>query len=325
MWLLPNISEIKRHHYVTISLLLTISIVSVMSILFHGRITFDYLVTGAVASVLVSFFVISANVLYQKTIEEQNLKLSEEEKRLSEILNEKNEVLSIVAHDIRNHLNAITINCSYLELESKADEVLNREEILEASTDILESVSRIDKIAESLIKANRLESGSVDLSSHSFDLGLIIPSLADRFSNASSRKDILIHWAASDGMLIHANEDATLEVLENLVSNAIKFSPREKNIWIRSNDTATAVQIEVQDEGPGLTPEDQTKLFEKYAKLSPNPTGGEESIGLGLSIAKKLVELMNGRIWCESTAGQGASFFMELPKNKTEHREPQGD
>ena len=71
--------------------------------------------------------------------------------------------------------------------------------------------------------------------------------------------------------------------------------------------------MEVQDEGPGLSAEDQKKLFGKFARLSAKPTGGEHSTGLGLSIVKKMVEAMNGKVWCESELGRGATFIVEFP------------
>jgi signal transduction histidine kinase len=71
--------------------------------------------------------------------------------------------------------------------------------------------------------------------------------------------------------------------------------------------------VEVQDEGPGLSAEDQKKLFGKFARLSAKPTGGEHSTGLGLSIVKKMVEAMNGKVWCESELGRGATFIVEFP------------
>ncbi|MFN5310645.1 MAG: sensor histidine kinase, partial [Candidatus Kapaibacterium sp.] len=84
-----------------------------------------------------------------------------------------------------------------------------------------------------------------------------------------------------------------------------------------------SVWIAVQDEGPGLTEDDKQKLFKKYTRLSAKPTGGEHSTGLGLSITKKLVEGMNGRIWCESVHGHGAAFIVELPEPNAEKKVPQ--
>src|SRR5207247_7892893 len=108
------------------------------------------------------------------------------------------------------------------------------------------------------------------------------------------------------------DRNVTVQVLENLVSNAIKYSPPGKNIFARLRAVEDAARCEVQDEGPGLSAEDQKKLFGKFARLSAKPTGGEPATGLGLSIVKKMVEAMNGRVWCESEPGRGATFVVVL-------------
>ena len=146
-----------------------------------------------------------------------------------------------------------------------------------------------------------------------------------------------------------------MQVLDNLISNAVKYSPHGKNVFVRvkssssslvlgrednhssfvighwsggerqantlmTNDQLTNDQwlrIEVQDEGLGISEDDMKKLFGKFARLSSRPTGGEHSTGLGLSIVKKMVEAMNGRVWCESEPGKGATFIVEMPKNET--------
>jgi signal transduction histidine kinase len=104
-----------------------------------------------------------------------------------------------------------------------------------------------------------------------------------------------------------------VQVLENLVSNAVKYSPPGKDIFVRLKKMPDAVRCEVQDEGPGLSAEDQKKLFGKFARLSAKPTGGEHATGLGLSIVKKMVEAMNGQVWCESEPGRGALFIVQFP------------
>ena len=97
------------------------------------------------------------------------------------------------------------------------------------------------------------------------------------------------------------------------MSNAVKYSPPGKNIHVRLKKLPEVIRCEVQDEGPGLSAEDQKKLFGKFARLSAKPTGGEHATGLGLSIVKKLVEAMNGQVWCESEPGEGAKFVVQLP------------
>jgi len=97
-----------------------------------------------------------------------------------------------------------------------------------------------------------------------------------------------------------------------LLSNAIKFSPPNKNIFVETENGQDKIRIVVRDEGPGLTEEDMKLVFQKYQQLSARPSSGEDSSGLGLYLTKQYVEAMNGTVWCESKPGQGASFIIEF-------------
>ncbi len=102
-------------------------------------------------------------------------------------------------------------------------------------------------------------------------------------------------------------------VLDNLLSNAMKFSPPGKQIILAAKGEPDSVVVSVCDEGPGLSQEEQAQLFKPGVQLSPKPTAGEPSTGYGLAVAKKLVDQLGGQIWCESTPGRGACFFVRLP------------
>jgi signal transduction histidine kinase len=106
---------------------------------------------------------------------------------------------------------------------------------------------------------------------------------------------------------------AVAAVLDNLLSNAIKYSPPGKRIWTQVRRDQDSVVCGVQDEGPGLSQEEQARLFQRGVRLSPVPTGGEPSTGYGLAVAKELSERLRGAIWCVSTPGQGACFLFRLP------------
>jgi signal transduction histidine kinase len=104
-------------------------------------------------------------------------------------------------------------------------------------------------------------------------------------------------------------------VLDNLISNAIKFSPPKKKVSAVLRRDCDHVECLIQDEGPGFTEADRARMFHRYARLSARPTGGEPSTGLGLSIAKKLVQAMNGGLICQSAPGQGTTFILRFPIN----------
>jgi signal transduction histidine kinase len=103
-------------------------------------------------------------------------------------------------------------------------------------------------------------------------------------------------------------------VLENLFSNAVKYSPPGKVIWVQVCRDPAGVVCSVRDEGPGLSPEDQAQLFQRGVRLGPQPTGGEPSTGFGLAVAKEFIERLGGTIWCESLAGQGSCFSVRVPR-----------
>ncbi|MDX2130334.1 MAG: ATP-binding protein [Chloroherpetonaceae bacterium] len=109
------------------------------------------------------------------------------------------------------------------------------------------------------------------------------------------------------------------EVFDNLVSNAIKYSPKGRKIGVSCQKHSTdsmkeCIRIEIKDDGQGLTEEDKEKLFGKFQRLSAQPTGGESSTGLGLSIVKQIVEMHGAKVWAESEGkDKGATFIVELP------------
>ena len=102
-------------------------------------------------------------------------------------------------------------------------------------------------------------------------------------------------------------------IADNLLSNAIKFSPPQKQVAVSVREKAGAVEISVKDEGPGISPDDRGKLFQKYQRLTSRPTGGETSTGLGLYLIHAMVNKMKGEILCESEEGHGATFTVRLP------------
>ncbi len=103
------------------------------------------------------------------------------------------------------------------------------------------------------------------------------------------------------------------QVIDNLFSNAIKFSPHDLNIYVTSEMNNNMVKVSVRDEGPGISKEDQSRLFGEFQRLAAQPTDGEKSTGLGLSIVKKIVEAHGGTISVVSKLGEGATFSFKLP------------
>ena len=119
---------------------------------------------------------------------------------------------------------------------------------------------------------------------------------------------------ASDVPLVRTDRVLVAAILDNLLSNAVKYSPPDKHVWVHVQGDRGGAMCSVRDEGPGLTGEEQARLFRPGVRLGPVPSAGEDSSGYGLAIAKRFVEQLGGEIRCTSTPGQGATFAFGLPR-----------
>ncbi len=240
-----------------------------------------------------------------------NASLVEANQYLTNLNEEKTEILSIAAHDLKNPLQSIIMNS---DLVLRYYSRMSKEKVLESSRINLTTARRINEIITNLLDIHVIESGKLHLNIQEVDLNAIARDVAEQYRMPASNKDISINVQATDRPLrALADSHRTHEVLDNIISNAVKYSSHGKRIDVRVKAIESAVRVEVQDQGPGFTTADKEKLFEKFARLSARPTGGESSTGLGLSIVKRLTEAMEGRVWCESERGFGACFIVELP------------
>lgn len=225
--------------------------------------------------------------------------------------NEKSEILGVVAHDLQNPLTSILLSGEIL-----ANLVETRH--FERIPHIVDNVNAVAKgmleIVRNLLNVNLLESGALRLRPETFDIAPLLYQAVEQYMASARVKNIRLHFhSGAANSMVYADSQAVARVIDNLLSNAVKYSPHGKNVFIRLASSNTNVRVEVQDEGAGISADDRKKLFVKFARLSARPTGGEYSTGLGLSIVKKLVDAMNGRVWSESELGKGATFIVELP------------
>lgn len=259
----------------------------------------------------------------EKKVEERTIQLSESNQELKkayhrvlELNQEKNEFLGIAAHDLKNPLTAIG---SFAEI-LKTDKELDQEQFDDFLDEIIKASKRMFSIVTNLLDVNAIEQGKLNVKMTDVSLQLVVDEVTAQFSEALQKKRIeIIQSQLTNNFIVHADFNITLQVVQNILSNAIKFSPTDKKIFItiRDSEDSLSKEISIKDEGPGLTENDKKKLFQKFAKLSARPTGGEHSTGLGLSIVKKLVEMMNGSIRVESEHGKGAEFIISFPKSNS--------
>lgn len=257
-------------------------------------------------------------------LQQANDSLNEKNSQLLTLNNEKNEFLGIAAHDLKNPLGSIKLLTAVINEHSKKvgdSNVSNWSEL------ILNTTEQMLEMTTNLLDINAIEQGTVHLELHALNCSHLLREVIQAHNYRAESKNIKLHYSPpSKSIFAKADENAFLQVIDNLLSNAIKYSPLGKNIYI-GIDTASSddsikkniVKISIQDEGQGLTNEDKQKIFGKFARLSAQPTGGEHSTGLGLSIVKRMVERMNGSVYCVSDYGNGATFIVELPLAEAEY------
>jgi len=238
-----------------------------------------------------------------------HLELKHARQRLREMNDEKNEFMGIAAHDLRSPLNVIKGYAEML-LEDDTLEAGHADTIRRMHS----AAGRMVGMVQNLLDVNRIERGEMTINLEPTEWGALIATVVEAQRPHASAKQQTIHLErATQAPTVLMDAQVMVQVLENLVSNAVKYSPAGKQIFVSLRQLPTAVRCEVRDEGPGISAEDQTKLFGKFARLSAKPTGGENSTGLGLSIVKRMVEAMAGKVWCESEPGRGATFIVEFP------------
>ena len=223
---------------------------------------------------------------------------------------EKNRFISMAAHDLNNPLTTV-----YLLTESlrrRDDNLLPAQK--EKLSLMQESVNRIVSMVKNLLNVSRIEEGKTEVNYEWETPDEVVFSTLSRFEELASQKNLsLVFRSGIEGREVLTDKHILMEILENLISNAIKFSPADKNIYVRLNYYGNEWELEVEDEGQGIKEEEMGKLYQRFQKLSTRPTAGESSTGLGLSIVKDYVETLNGNIRCESQWQKGTKFIVGFP------------
>ncbi len=276
-----------------------------------------------ILSTISIFMLITIVVMYQKrnkqkdqieiqrqNIELKNLQLEKRNEHLLALDEEKNNLIKILAHDLRTPISHVQGLAQLLTLE--ADKLTAEQQ--EMVRKITESAQRSNKMITNILDVDGLENNRVKMFLEPVNLNNIILQVVKSFEKQAARKNIDLNFSADKTVTIKGDPLFLTQIYENLISNAIKFSPQQKAVNIYFEVLVNKVRVIVEDFGPGLTPEDLQQAFKKFAKLSARPTAGESSTGLGLSIVKKYVEMMDGVVWCESTPNKVTRFITEFDK-----------
>lgn len=223
---------------------------------------------------------------------------------------DKDEMLGMISHHLQNYLVGIHMSAQFLLERSQAGA---DPKMLLLAENIRNSSGQMRAFLKTFL-ANAAADHGLRIHMEPMSLTDAVKKAVQQNEDAANAKEIALHAQVPIGesVLVRADANALSQVLDNLISNAIKFSPSGKRVVVMIEATPRYVECRVQDEGAGFTDEDKAMMFRRYTRLSARPTGGEPSTGLGLSIAKRLVEAMNAELACESTSGKGSSLIIRF-------------
>lgn len=238
-------------------------------------------------------------------------KKTAELERMNEL---KNQMLGMAAHDLRNPLTLIQ-NYALFLIEDHEEQDIFTDDQFQLVREIKQSSEYMVQIIENMLDISAIESGSINLDKKDEDIGKLIERIVSLNRPPASKKDISLNTNLPDDPIIKkVDAHKFQQVLDNLVSNAIKYSQSQTKVEVGVSDGSdSAITIYVEDEGQGIPEGELDDLFVPFAKISSEPTAGEKSTGLGLAIAKKIVEAHGGDIQVESEVGVGSTFFINIP------------
>ncbi|KPF94167.1 histidine kinase [Rhodopseudomonas sp. AAP120] len=247
-----------------------------------------------------------------RALTQANRRLSTQWMRLQRANAFKNEILGTVAHDLKNPLGVILGRTEMLTELIGAE--ASKDSVIAQVDHIREATRRLTSMVDHLISDAMADAFDISIRREPVDLAALVAEVAEANRPTATNKQQTIAVSIPAARVTQCDSDRVREAIDNLVSNAIKYSPVGGKISLQVDGTDTDTIIRVTDEGAGLSPEDLSRLFGRFQRLSAKPTGGESSTGLGLSIVKKIIDMHGGNVSAQSPGpGQGATFTITLP------------
>jgi PAS domain S-box-containing protein len=220
----------------------------------------------------------------------------------------RNDILAIVSHDLRNPLTVIDLNAHRLALSAACAAAQPRG----AVETIRKAVKRMATLIDDLLTASANESGSLVVDKKSWPLAEVVEETLDLIEPLAESRAVKLEARVAPFLRVYCDRNRTIQVLTNLVSNAVKFTPKGKTVQLGAEVLGTQVRIGISDPGSGITEQDLPHIFDRFWK------GHVSGTGLGLYIAKCLIEAQGGSIWVKSNVGRGTTFFFTLPVSAPE-------
>lgn len=256
-------------------------------------------------------------VVIDKALEKQRLSI--ENKRLMEELKEANTKLkeldklksafvAMVSHEFKNPLTVIIQSLCIILDESRIQVSGDDKKFLELAR---KNIERLIRLVSNLLDLSKIEAGKMELKREEIDIVSFLNEIIMSYENNLKEKSLSFYKDLPlDIGTIWADKDKLIEVVINLLNNAIKYTPEKGQVHFSVKKSDKEIRFEITDTGPGIPPEYKDKIFDKFERIAAEK---EEGTGLGLPIAKEIVELHKGSIWVESESGKGSTFIFILP------------
>jgi len=251
--------------------------------------------------------------LEEKSIELETatMELQEANKRLKELDRLKDEFVSTVSHELRTPLTSVRAFSEILH--DNAD--MGQEERQKYLDIMVKETERLTRLINEVLDLAKIESGRADWHMENIDLTEALKEAVAATSQLFYEKSVaIVEMIPTFPIRVFADRDRIIQVVINLMSNAAKFSPQgEGRVIVRLYFKEREIRVEVADNGPGIHPDEQQKIFEKFKQITDLRNGKPKGTGLGLAICRRIIDYHNGKIWVESTPGEGSKFIFSLP------------
>lgn len=220
----------------------------------------------------------------------------------------REELLAIVAHDLRNPLASIRTGAELLDVVSHRAHEPN---VTKTARTIVHSADRMEHLIDDLLDFALMQADRLTIEPRTVKAAGLVCDSVDAFRSLANERGLKLEGDAREGIAIRCDRDRVLQILENLIGNALKFTPKGGTVSVRVDQSDEEAVFAVSDTGPGIPPDELDRIWDRY--WQPERSRKGRGVGLGLSIAKGLVEAHGGRIWAESQVGDGATFYFTVP------------
>jgi signal transduction histidine kinase len=242
-------------------------------------------------------------------IEAQFGLLEQRKNELNELFHQNKQIISVVSHDLKGPFNRIFALVHLMNLSTENFTPDQKEYLNKIHQIVADGLGMI----RNLLDNRRLEDKGIEFFNEKLNLVTLLGGLVKNYQMLAEKKGIQFHFNAPAQAILVADKLYLTRVFENLLSNALKFTESGRQVFVDITDQSDGIRAAIRDEGPGISAEDQSKLYHKLQRLTARPTGGESSTGLGLWIVKTILDKMDGSIECESSH-EGTTFMVKLKK-----------